>query len=324
MKNLLPACYPRLHLLLVLCCFAPGLSAKPYVCMDTNVGEYCMELLPEAAPASVANFLKYVEDGDYTNTLIHRSEPGFVLQGGGYTLYSNLIGWMTVDDPVVNEYNQTNARGTVAMARIGGSVNSATSQWFINLANNSFLDSVDGGFTVFARIVQGMDIVDSIAALQRFNLEADLGSAFRTVPTTVPAGSTNVALTNLIRVNRAYRIDTLPGSEPVLLPYQCSTTSPGDTLTEFCGSTLSFPVSVGGTLYEGTLAYVAGRSGLVFAVDKTRLKVLTDTGQERATFAGGVLTIPSVRNGTRAFVNVRLNLSSSSPLEFTLDTFTPR
>ena len=81
---------------------------------------------------------------------------------------------------------------------------------------------------------------------------------------------------------------------------------------------------VGSVLYEGNLAYIPGRTGLVFAVDKTKLKVLVDSGQARATFTGSVLTIPSVRNGARAFDNVRLNQTSSNPLEFTLDTFTPR
>ena len=320
MKFSFAAICSHLAALVLLSGLATTLSAKPYVCMETNVGEYCMELLPEAAPATVANFLRYVDDGDYTNTMIHRSEPGFVIQGGGYTLFNNIIGLLTVDPPVTNEFNQTNARGTVAMARVGGNVNSATSQWFINLANNSNLDTVDGGFTVFARIVKGMDIVDKIAALTRFNLTTALGSAFNTVPTTALQGATDIAATQLILVTRAYRSETHPG----LLPYQCSLTSPGDTMTEFCGSTLSFPVLVGSVLYEGNLAYIPGRTGIVFAVDKTKLKVLVDSGQARATFTGSVLTIPSVRNGARAFDNVRLNQTSSNPLEFTLDTFTPR
>ncbi len=310
----------RLLLVLVLCGCATTLSAKPYVCMETNVGEFCMELLPEAAPGTVANFLRYVDDGDYTNTLIHRSEPNFVIQGGGFTLFSNIIGLMTVDALITNEYNQSNLRGTVAMARLGGSPNSATSQWFVNLANNTELDAVDGGFTVFARIVKGMEIVDSIAALNRYNLSSNLGSAFVSVPSTATPSTLPIDADEFIRVMRAWRTDTHPG----LLPYQCSLTSPSDTLTEFCGGTLSFPVLVSGVLYEGTLAYVPGRTGLVFSVDKSKLKVLADTGQERATFASGVLTIPSVRNGQRAFVNVRLNLTSSTPLEFALDSFTPR
>ncbi len=299
---------------------ATTVAAAPYVCMQTNVGEFCMELFPTAAPATVANFLRYVDDGDYTDSMIHRSVPGFVIQGGGYTVFSNLVSTMTVDPPVVNEYNQSNLRGTVAMARLGGSVNSATSQWFVNLASNTFLDSVDGGFTVFARIVKGMDVVDSIAGLTRFNLTGALGSAFGEVPSIAAAGSAQINLSDLIRVQRAYRTDT----NPALLPYQCSLTSPGDTLTEFCGSTVTFPVLVDGVLYEATMAYVAGRTGLVFSVDKTKLKVLTDSGQARATFAAGVLTIPSVRNGPRAFDNVKLNLTSTTPLEFTVSSYTPR
>jgi peptidyl-prolyl cis-trans isomerase A (cyclophilin A) len=311
----------RFILSLLLCSGVTALQAAPYVCMETNVGEFCMELFPQSAPNTVANFLHYVDDGDYTNSMIHRSVPGFVVQGGGYTVFGNIIGTMTVDPPVVNEFNQSNLRGTVAMARIGGSVNSATSQWFVNLANNTALDSVDGGFTVFARVVTGMDVIDAIAALQRFNLTNALGSsAFGEVPTTASAGATEIAATQLIRVTRAYRTDTYPG----LLPYQCSLTSPGDTLTEFCGSTVTFPVLVSGVLYEGTLQYIPGRTGLVFSVDKSKLKVLTDTGQARATFAGGVLTLPSVRNGARAFDNVTLQMTNSNPLEFTVTGFTAR
>lgn len=310
----------RFILFFALCGGATALQAAPYACMETNVGTFCMELFPQAAPNTVANFLRYVDDGDYSNSMIHRSVPGFVIQGGGYTVFSNIIGTMTVDPPVVNEYNQSNLRGTVAMARLGGQANSATSQWFINLANNTQLDTVDGGFTVFARVVTGMDVVDSIAALTRFNLTAALGSAFSEVPSTAAAGSTELAATQLIRVQRAYRSETHPG----LLPYQCSLTSPGDTLTEFCGSTVSFPVLVGGVLYEGTLQYVPGRTGLVFSVDRSKLKVLADTGQQRATFANGVLTIPSVRNGAKAFNNVTLQMTSSNPLEFTVTGYTAR
>jgi peptidyl-prolyl cis-trans isomerase A (cyclophilin A) len=309
---------PRLILLLALCTGATAVQAEPYVCMETNVGTFCMELFPQAAPNTVANFLHYVDDGDYSDSLVHRSVPNFVIQGGGYTLINNVIDLVRVDPPVVNEYNQSNLRGTVAMARYGGQVNSATSQWFVNLGNNSGLDSVDGGFTVFARIVTGMDVVDGIAALARFDLRNVLDSAFGELPATAPAGSVSLAASQLIRVIRAYRSETHPG----LKPYQCSLTSPADTLTEFCGSTVVFPVLVGGVLYEGTLQYIPGRSGLVFSVDQGTLKVLADTGQPRATFAAGELVIPSVRYGTNAFANVKLKMTSSAPLEFTVESYT--
>ncbi|MES2603512.1 MAG: peptidylprolyl isomerase [Pseudomonadota bacterium] len=319
MKRFVAVLRSPLALFLFLCFAAGQAAAKPYVCMQTNVGEICMELFPEAAPQTVANFLKYVDEGDYSNSMIHRSVPGFVIQGGGYTLFSNLVSTMSVDPPVVNEYNQSNLRGTVAMARIGGSVNSATSQWFINLADNTNLDTVDGGFTVFARVVKGMDIVDAIAALTRYNMTSSLGSAFNTVPSTAPVGA-EITANDLIRVITASRTDFVAGVTP--LPYQCSATSPGNTLTEFCGSSLTFPVSVDGKLFEGTIVHIPGRAGLVFKVAATKL--LADTGQERAAYAAGVLTIPSVRIGTRIFDNVKLNLTSSAPLELTLSTYTER
>jgi cyclophilin family peptidyl-prolyl cis-trans isomerase len=304
----------RSALFLLLCSGSTALVAKPYVCMEMNIGgEICMELFPEAAPITVANFLHYVEDGDYTNSMIHRSVSNFVIQGGGYTVFSDGIGAIPTDPTIVNEYNQSNLRGTVAMARVGGSVNSATSQWFVNLSDNTALNTVDGGFTVFARVVKGMDVVDTIAALPRANFGAPLSET----PHIAPAGSSNVDYEQLVRVMRAYRLESMA-------PYQCSTASPGDTLTEFCGSTVTFPVLVSGVLYEGTLQYIAGRTGLVFSVDKSKLKVIADTGQERATFANGVLTIPSLRNGSRAFTNVQLDMTSSNPLEFTVSTFTPR
>ncbi|MEY4642755.1 MAG: hypothetical protein RLZZ227_2749 [Pseudomonadota bacterium] len=304
----------RSTLFLLLCGAPTALIAKPYVCMEMNIGgEICMELFPDAAPVTVANFLRYVQDGDYTNSMIHRTVSNFVIQGGGYTVFSDGIRVVPTDPPIVNEYNQSNLRGTVAMARVGGNVNSATSQWFVNLADNTALNTVDGGFTVFARVVNGMDVVDTIAALPRANFGAPLNET----PHVAPAGSTNVDYVQLVRVVRAYRLETM-------LPYQCSATSPGDTLTEFCGSTVTFPVLVSGVLYEGTLQYVPGRTGLVFSVDRSKLKVISDTGQQRATFTNGILTIPSLRNGARAFTNVQLQMTSSNPLEFTVNSYTPR
>jgi len=290
------------------------------VCMETNVGEFCMELLPESAPGTVANFLDYVQSGDYTNSMIHRSEPNFVIQGGGFVLTQTSLDQVPVRAPIANEYNQPNLRGTVAMARVGSNANSATSQWFINLRDNTTLDTrPEGGFTVFARIIKGMDVVDGIAALTRFNI-VDWGSAFANTPSTASTVAEFAIPDSLIRVVHAYETDR----NPLLQSYQCSLASPNDTLTEFCGSSVMFPVLVDGVLYEATMNYVPGRDGLVFAVDRSKLHVIADTGQARATFNAGVLTIPSVRNGPRAFDGVQLNLTSSDPLEFTVTTYTPR
>jgi cyclophilin family peptidyl-prolyl cis-trans isomerase len=297
-------------------------AAEEYVCFDTNHGDICFDLLPEVAPLTVANFLRYVDRGAYTTTLVHRSVPGFVIQGGAFSgAESNFTQAVTTDPPVVNESGRSNLRGTLAMARTSNP-DSATNQWYINLANNTALDGTrTTGYTVFGEVVQGMDVADRIAALRVGDFRTALNSAaFGEMPVDMAPNETQADISDFVVVERAYRTERLPG----LLPYQCSLTSPADTLTEFCGSTVIFPVLVDGVLYEATMAYIAGRTGLVFSVDKSKLKVLTDTGQTRATFAAGVLTIPSVRNGVRAFDNVKLNLTSMTPLEFTVSSFTPR
>ncbi len=134
----------------------------------TPLGNIEIELLEEDAPNTVANFLEYIENDKYVNSFIHRSVSGFVIQGGGFIITGpNTTPGIVAFPPVANEFKISNTRGTIAMARRGGQPDSATSQWFINLADNSQnLDSVDGGFTVFARVVgDGMQVADAISEL---------------------------------------------------------------------------------------------------------------------------------------------------------------
>lgn len=115
-----------------------------------------MALFSKRTPATRANFLKYVADGDYLNSFIHRSVPGFVIQGGGFRVANTAIAGVPVDPPVVNEFGVSNTLGTISMAKSGGDPNSATSQWFVSLgANSDNLDHQNGGFTVFGRITKG-------------------------------------------------------------------------------------------------------------------------------------------------------------------------
>ena len=143
-------------------------GANPVVRLETALGNFSIELFEQTTPVTVANFLNYVRDGDYDGTFIHRVVPGFVVQGGGFRLDANgaLIDVPT-DLPIVNEFSISNTRGTLAMAKLDGNPHSATSQWFVNLADNSgLLDSQNGGFTVFGRVIgDGMDVMDAIAAL---------------------------------------------------------------------------------------------------------------------------------------------------------------
>ncbi len=157
-------------------------SMAQTVTFETVLGSFDVELLDDLVPGTVENFLNYVERGDYDGTFFHRSVPGFVIQGGGfyYDAETNTAPEIRADPPITNEFRVSNTRGTVAMAKLGDDPNSATNQWFINLADNSsILNTQNGGFTVFGRVLgDGMDVVDEIAALPRFNL----GGAFSETP----------------------------------------------------------------------------------------------------------------------------------------------
>ncbi len=147
------------------------------VLIETPLGDIEIELLEEDAPKTVANFLNYIQNDRYDKTFIHRSVPGFIIQGGGFFFDNGAAPGVTTFPPVENEFKVSNTRGTLAMAKQEGQPDSATSQWFINLADNSEnLDNQNGGFTVFARVIGGgMAVADAIAALPRVNAGGPFG-----------------------------------------------------------------------------------------------------------------------------------------------------
>ena len=134
---------------------ATPVTANFIVRMQTDLGAIDIEMFDTVAPQTVANFMNYVNDGDYDGTFFHRSIPGFVVQGGGYiantpngSILTDGASLIPTDPPVVNEFNLSNLRGSIAMAKVGGDPDSATSQWFFNLDDNSAnLDEQNGGFT---------------------------------------------------------------------------------------------------------------------------------------------------------------------------------
>lgn len=153
------------------------ISANPRVVLTTNAGTITAELYPQQAPKTVANFLQYVRDKYYDGTIFHRVIPGFMIQGGGY---SPDMTEKTTRAPIPNESNNrlSNLTGTLAMARTAAP-DSASSQFFINVADNPTLDfpKINGsGYAVFGKIVGGLDVVSKIAG----------------VPTTVISGQSNV------------------------------------------------------------------------------------------------------------------------------------
>jgi len=142
---------------------------NPVVEIDTSLGKFTIELLPESAPLSTENFLAYVDAGHYDQTVFHRVIPRFMAQGGGFDAGFSK---KPVRAPVRNEADNglKNLRGTVAMARTSDP-NSATAQFFVNLVDNAFLDHKDKsergwGYTVFGRVTSGMDVVDKIATVR--------------------------------------------------------------------------------------------------------------------------------------------------------------
>ena len=135
------------------------------ITIKTNHGDISVELFDDKAPISCDNFRQYIRDGHYAGTIFHRVIPNFMIQGGGM---DTDMTQKPTRDPIKNEADngESNARGTLAMARTMV-VDSATSQFFINLRDNDFLDhgSRDFGYAVFGRVSDGMDVVDAIAGV---------------------------------------------------------------------------------------------------------------------------------------------------------------
>jgi len=213
-------------------------------------------------PATVTNFLSYVDDGSYENTFIHRSVPGFVVQGGGFTVTNGQpgisIGNVTQRNPVVNEPRPAgisvanNVRGTIAMAKLGSDPNSATNQWFFNLADNSAnLDAQNGGFTVFGRVLgSGMAAVDEMAKVPRFGY----ASPFDTVPLRdVPGANPS---TNPRFTNAAVDTTTLTADQFVTFPQIARSGELVYTATS--SNPAAFAASV---TPQGKLQLIAGASG---------------------------------------------------------------
>lgn len=149
---------------------AMAATGETFVKLVTSEGNIELSLDNKKAPITTKNFIKYVEDGYYNGTTFHRVIPGFMIQGGGFT--ADLQQKQT-REPIKNEADNglRNLKGTIAMARTSDK-DSATSQFFINVADNAFLDhgQRDFGYAVFGKVVKGMDVVDKISQVQTRNI----------------------------------------------------------------------------------------------------------------------------------------------------------
>jgi len=224
-----------------------------------------LELTNAATPKTVANFLEYISSGEYANTIIHRSMPGFVIQGGGYDTNGNAITALAAIPGESATETLKNTTGTIAMALTGGadSADSATDNWFINLGNNSSLDSASdpgqatnqGPFTVFGQVIyNGMACVDAIAALPTYNA----GGAFANLPlqnyTTGNITTANLVVTNPVVVPGGLNYTAVSGNTSILT---ASVVNGNLTLTGVAPGTTSVTVTatdLGGQTTTATFA----------------------------------------------------------------------
>ena len=196
---------PLLSMLAIAAFILPHKSEATVVEFQTVLGNFEVNLYDNATPITVANFLDYVNNGAYSSSIVHRSVPDFIVQGGGFRFD---LSWPATSIPanaaITNEPEFSNLRGTIAMAKTS-QPDSATTQWFFNLADNSAnLDIQNEGFTAFGEVVgNGMEVVDAIAALQRFNF----GSPFNELPLRSNNGG-NPDETNLVIVTAVIVTDT--------------------------------------------------------------------------------------------------------------------
>ncbi len=273
----------------------------------TSLGDFRIELFDDETPLTVANFLNYVSAGRFNGTVIHRSDFNFVIQGGWLSFdseASTLIP-ITTDDPIQNEPGVSNTRGTVAMAKLSGDPNSATSQWFVNLNDNSAnLDAQNGGFTAFGRVIgDGMAVVDAIAALTTYTV----------------AGINDFPLINYISgavvssnfVNIAVVVEEETPAAP-------------NYFDEASGQ-LRVTVDAGASGFASmAFSISATEPSVVVQLDLSSVEILSATVDKIATFdaATGRLVLPELSvAGVAVFRNLSFILSDGEQLLFTLESF---
>ena len=299
--RLIPTSY-KTALFACLFFLANNTQANSIACFNTNMGQFCVELFETQTPLTTANFLNYINSDAYTNGIFHRSVRDFVIQGGGFKIVEGTDGKklspVNTFTPIANEFKLSNTRGTVAMAKLSGNPNSATSQWFVNLADNSLnLDNQNGGFTVFGRVIfDGMKVIDVIGKLPI----ANLGGSLTATPTIGTSGS-SISTDNLVQITQVEVIDTTG---------------------VFSESALTFAVDIGtGEALAVKLLLIEDKPAYVFKLDPASVASLPSNPVNIATFSSGngQLHIPSVMiNASTVVKNVKMQLTDANSFKFTL------
>jgi len=281
--------------------------AGTVVRVSTAFGDFHIELLDDAAPGTVTNFLKYVNSGAYNGTVVHRLIPGFVFQGGWLSFNESQQAFspLATTGNIQNEFSMQapNLRGTIAMAKVGGDPHSANSQWFINLADNPDLNTANGGYTVFGRVLSSdMPVVDRIAALP---------------PVTVLSGYDPFPLIN-------YTGGSLLNRHLVSMSMKAvGTTSGFPVVFDGASARLHARINAGELgLLQAQFVLVQETPSLQIRLDSSTLFTLQQTEANMGSFDSGTgrLTLPELRiNGVVAYRNVRFLLTDPAQLLFTLE-----
>jgi len=216
-----------------------NLAHATIVEFETSQGNFQVNLYDQTTPKTVENFLAYIEQGHYTNSVIHRVVPNFIVQGGGF----NFSGaWpltrLSTNASVINEPIYSNVKGTIAMAKQASDPNSATDQWFFNLVNNSSnLDVQNSGFTVFGQVIgEGMTVLEKIAGLSLCqDIPMDNYSSQNCADQSVPG------LDNFVVINQITIVDSSAATETTV-------TKPKNTLINQPPASTPSGGSGGGTL----------------------------------------------------------------------------
>lgn len=296
-------------------------EANTLVRVTSTYGDLTLELFDEQTPNTVNNFLGYVDRGDYDMTVVHRSVNDFVIQVGAYNWLGDCVNeaplpgvncsasFTEQQNSVVNEPVVSNTEGTISMAKVGGDPDSATSQWFINLGDNSEnLDNQNGGFTAFGRVLgDGLSVARAINGLE----ERNIGGAATEMPLRNFTGGLPVT-DNLVLMS-AYRVDRFSSAMHVF---------------EYSSGRLATYVNLGdlGT-YSLQFNLVQDTGEIIFELDTTNMVPLEITPEGMADYLPGVqkVAIPSVEinnNGAVSVLNnVVLRMIDESQLRFVLESY---
>ena len=303
----------------------------PVVQFDTLKGKFNVELTINDTPKTVVNFAGYINRGAYTNSIVHRSEANFVIQGGGWALNGSGLDPIPTQPPIENEFKFSNTRGTLAMAKTDIGPHTATSQWFINLKDNSTpLDTNNGGYTVFGRVLgTGMTVVDAIAAMPVFDKSGNLGAAFTKMPLLAdPLIVQNLALVSSIRIVPLYAEIAYASSA---VTFTATSNNPSVAAVEITASTLTVkPLAAGSAVVTARAIDTNGNPAEasfnvtvvgdpLFITDPVSQAVAHEGGTTLTAAATGTATLVWQRNGTNLTNNGALvtaptvNISNMQP-----------